>query len=204
MNQFCENLIMGAFRFLYPAKYYGAENLPEGRAVIVSNHFFALDPLFLYRAYRKKGDIFFLAKKELFRKKRFGNLLKEFGAIPVDRENVDMKTMLSTLRVLKEEHKLVIYPEGTRNKKDSSLQELKDGAAVFAVRTKSPIIPVMMLKRPRLFCRTKLIFGKPIEFSDYYDKKLTAEDLAALDGELRERMIGLQEELRALCEKKRG
>lgn len=204
MNRFCENLIMGAFRLLYPAKYYGLENLPEGRAVIVSNHFFALDPVFLYRAYQKKGDIFFLAKKELFQKKRFGTLLKEFGAIPVDRENVDMKTMLATLRVLKDGHKLVIYPEGTRNKKNTELQELKDGAAVFAVRTKSPIVPVMMLKAPRLFRRTKLIFGEPIAFSEYYDKKLKDEDLAALDSELHAKMVALQGDLRALCEKKRG
>ena len=95
-------------------------------------------------------------------------------------------------------------PEGTRNKKDDALQELKGGAAIFAVRTKSPIVPVMMLKRARLFRRTKLIFGEPFEFSEYYGKKLTEEDYRKLDAELREKMIALQSQLKALCAKKKG
>ena len=204
MNKFCENLIMGTFRLFYPAKYYGLEQIPEGRAVFVCNHFFALDPLFVFSVYQKKGDIYFLAKKELFRKKWAGDILKEFGAIPVDRENVDLQTMRAALRALKEDHKLVIFPEGTRNKKDDALQELKGGAAIFAVRTKSPIVPVMMLKRARLFRRTKLIFGEPFEFSEYYGKKLTEEDYRKLDAELREKMIALQSQLKALCAKKKG
>ena len=104
---------MGTFRLFYPAKYYGLEHIPEGRAVFVCNHFFALDPLFVFSVYQKKGDIYFLAKKELFRKKWAGDILKEFGAIPVDRENVDLQTMMAALRALKEDHKLVIF-EGRR------------------------------------------------------------------------------------------
>ena len=54
------------FSLLYPIKVYGKENIPQGGAVLVCNHFRAIDCGFIARICDK--DIKYLAKKEIFKK----------------------------------------------------------------------------------------------------------------------------------------
>ena len=162
--------------WFYPCTIHGKENIPkEGASVLVCNHFRAIDCGFVARAYNK--DVFFLAKKELFEKKLIAKIIKSFGGIPIDREKPDIKSMLLATKVLKEGHKLVIFPEGTRNKTNDVLMPLKAGSVLFAVRTKCPIVPLRLSKKAKIFRRTHLIVGKPFELSEFYDKKLSDEDI---------------------------
>ena len=106
---------------------------------------------------------------------------------------------MSMLKILKNGHKLVIFPEGTRNKTGTSdLQELKDGTGFLSVKSKCPIVPVMMLQKAKVFRRTKIMVGKPFYFEEYYDKKLTNEDLTYMNGVLRDQMIAQQNKLKQL------
>ena len=163
-------------KLLYPCKIYGKENIPKGSAVLVCNHFHAVDCVYVAMAYN--SDISFLAKKELFKKKGVSKLLKSLGGIPIDRDNPDMKTMLSLMKILKEGHKLTVFPEGTRNKTGTTeLQPIKGGAVLFAVKTKTPVVPVMILKKAKLFVRNKMIIGKPFTLDDFYDKKLSNSEI---------------------------
>ena len=176
------------FNLLYPTKVINKENLPDGGVLIVANHFRAIDPAFMHNVYYK--DIYFLAKKEIYEKKFWRKILDILGAIPIDRENVDVKSMMRAIKVLKEEHKLVVYPEGTRNKTGSNeIQDIKAGATLFSIKTQKPIVPVIAYKKPRIFRRTYLYVGEPFEFYDYYGKKLTQTDYAYLDGLLKEKMV---------------
>ena len=189
------------FSLFFPSKVYNKENLPKGRAVFVANHYTALDPCYMFRFYKK--NIYFLAKKEAMQKKVSSALLKNAGAIPIDRENNDVRAMMNAMKVLKEDNKLVIFPEGTRNKKSEELQELKGGAGLFAVRTKSPIVPVMFYNRAKIFRRVYFIIGEPFELTEYYDKKLTQEDYEKIDSIIREKMIETRKKLIELREKKK-
>ena len=194
--------LVGCFSILFPSKIYGKENIPEGGVLFSCNHFSACDCGYLARAYNK--DIYFLAKKELFKNKLFSKIIKSFGAIPIDRENPDMKTMLSVIKILKADHKLVVFPEGTRNTTGTdALQDLKGGVPIFAVKAKKPILPVMILKKAGIFRRAKLLIGKPFEFSEYYGKKLTDEDLKEMDIILRQKMTEVQVELKEILSKKK-
>ena len=153
----------------YPGKIYGKENIPEGGAVLICNHFRAIDCGFVAKAYPK--DVYFLAKKELFEKKLLSKIIKSYGGIPIDREKPDLKSLMTAVNVLKQGHKLVIFPEGSRNKTGTDkLQELKGGTAVFAVKAKCPIVPMMFLKKSKIFRYTHLIIGKPFELTEYYGK----------------------------------
>lgn len=181
------------FSLIYPSKAYNKENFPEGRAVIVSNHFTAMDPCFMFRFCKK--NIYFLAKKEALQKKVLSPILKEAGAIPIDRENNDVRAMMNAMKIIKNGNKLVIFPEGTRNKVNDELQELKGGAGFFAVRTKTPIVPIMFYKRAKVFRKTYYIVGKPFELTEFYDKKLTQEDYAKIDDIIKEKMIETRNEL---------
>lgn len=188
------------FSILYPMKVYGKENIPEGGAVLVSNHFRAIDCGFIARICDK--DIKYLAKKEIFKNKLISKIVKSYGAIPIDRDNPDMKSLLEAIKEIKKGNKLCIFPEGKRNVSGTSdLQEIKGGSVIFSVKAKCPIVPIMMLKKARIFSKTRIIIGKPFELSDYYGKKLSNEDIETLDQIVREKMISEQNALKQLLEK---
>ena len=188
--------------WFYPCTIHGKDNIPkDGACVLVCNHYRAIDCGFVARAYNK--DAFFLAKKELFKNKLVAKLIKSYGAIPIDRDKPDIKSMLMATKVLKEGHKLVVFPEGTRNKTQDDLMPLKPGSVVFAVRAKCPVVPLMLSGKSRIFRRTHLIVGKPFEFSEFYDKKLSNEDIQAMDEILREKMLEQAQLLKSKLNKKK-
>ncbi len=188
------------FSMLYPMKVYGKENIPEGGAVLVSNHFRAIDCGFIARICDK--DIKYLAKKEIFKNKLISKIVKSYGGIPIDRDNPDMKSLLEAIKEIKKGNKLCIFPEGKRNVSGTSdLQEIKGGSVIFSIKAKCPIVPIMMLKKAKIFSKTRIIIGKPFELSDYYGKKLSNEDIETLDQIVREKMISEQNALKQLLEK---
>jgi len=93
------------FSMLYPMKVYGKENIPEGGAVLVSNHFRAIDCGFIARICDK--DIKYLAKKEIFKNKLISKIVKSYGAIPIDRDNPDMKSLLEAIKEIKKGNKSI-------------------------------------------------------------------------------------------------
>ena len=186
--RFWHKIPLFIFNIFYPYKIHGKENIPKGSAVMVCNHFRAIDCGFVADAYN--SDVYFLAKKELFKNNFFGKIVKSFGAIPIDRENPDLKSLMQAISVLKHGHKLVVFPEGSRNKSGTDqLQEIKSGSGVFAVKAKCPIVPMMLLRKSRFLRRTHLIIGKPFELAEYYGKKLTDQDTADIDKIIYDKMV---------------
>lgn len=200
--RFIHKIPLFFFNIAYPYKIHGKENIPQGGAIFVCNHFRAIDCGFIADAYNK--DIYFLSKKELFKNKFFGKILKSFGAIPVDRENPDLKSMMIALRVLKEGHKLVIFPEGTRNTTGTTeLQSIKGGSMIFAVKAKTPIVPMMLSGKAKIFRKTHLIIGKPFELDEFYGKKLDDEDMLKMEQIVSSKMIEQQNQLLEIITKKK-
>ena len=190
------------FNLAYPYKIYNKHNFPKGSAVVVCNHFRAIDCCFIADIYNK--DIYFLAKKELFNNKLLGSLIKTMGAIPVDRDKADVKSMMLSLKALKNGHKLTVFPEGTRNKTNTNeLQPLKGGSMFFAVKAKSPIVPVMLSRKAKIFRKTHIIVGEPFELSEFYDKKLTDEDFKTMEKVVYDKMVEQQNLLNEILNKKK-
>lgn len=184
---------------LFPLRVHGKENIPEGAAVIPYNHFSVFDPFYIRYVY--KGNMWFLAKIELFKNKLLGSILKGYGAIPVDRANPGLQSMLSALKPLKRGEKLAISPEGTRNKTGSKeMLPFKDGTVLFAVKGKATIVPCIVSGKARFLRKTDMLFGKPFDFSEYYDKKLTDEDYEKMNTVLVEKMKETQRELYEIIE----
>ena len=190
MNGFYR-FVVRCFNVFYPYKIFGKENVPEGGAVLVCNHFRAIDPAYVIEVYGK--DIKILAKNELFKNKLLGKTLKSMGAVPIDRKNPDIKTMLSLIRYLKEGHKVLIFPEGTRNTTGTTeLQELKGGSALFAIKAKVPIVPIMLENKGRFLRKNHIYVGKPFELTDFYGKKTSDEDIKNADEIIKNNMIESQ------------
>ena len=118
--------------------------------------------------------------------------MKRAKAISVNRDGNDVRSLLDCFKCLKNGEKICIYPEGTRNKTDNEIKPFRHGAAVMAIKCKTPIVPVVIYKRPRLFRCTHVLVGEPIELTEYYDRKNTEDELNQADEYLRQVMINMK------------
>ena len=149
--------------------------------MIISNHLSNVDSFMVGACFKEK--IFFLCKKEWFEKRFFAKLLGKLGAIPIDRENVDLNAFKESLKTLKNGDKLAVFPEGTRNKTGAELLPVKAGAALIAVKAKVDILPVFIKRKSKFLKKNEIYVGKRISLSDYYGKKIdkqTEEELKTL------------------------
>lgn len=162
-------------RILCPCKLVGKENLPKGNAIYVCNHLSNFDVFYCFHYLNKKFN--FLAKQELFNKKIKSTFLKQIGGIPINREKIDLKAIKTVLTLLKNKKNLMIFPEGTRNKNNTNLQEIKNGTAMFAIKTETQIVPLHIDKKGKILKRNKLLIGKSFELKEFYGKQTNNEIL---------------------------
>ena len=203
MFHFCQIIATPFVRMLFPTKFIGKKNLPKGACIISSNHTSNLDaPLLATHTWEKK---YYLAKKELFKGKFVSWFITKIGGISIDRQANDVTAIKNCLKVLKNNKKLVIFPEGTRNNNENmELGEVKHGVALFATKAKVPVVPMFVLSKPKLFRRNKVFIGEPFELSDFYGKKLSNEDMAQASEIVAQKMNELRETaLNSLTKKKK-
>ena len=99
---------------LYPQKFYGLENIPEGPAILCAPHSNVADPILISFALGRKTYVHHLAKAESKTMFIFGWLMKKAGSIFVKRGERDIDSFKQCMRVLKAGEKLIVFPEGTR------------------------------------------------------------------------------------------
>lgn len=165
------------FLFLFlPTRVKNRRNIKKGKNYIfVCNHTTNLDVVLLFHNIHRRQYV--LTKKELFSSKVKSWFFKRMYAIPVDRQNVDLHTVKTCIGLLKNGKTMTIFPEGTRNKENQDLQAVKNGAAMFAIKSGVEILPIHIAKRPRLFRFNTLTFGEPFSLNQFSGQKLTKEVL---------------------------
>lgn len=162
------------FKLIYRIKIVDKDKIPkEGRFVLCSNHIHVLDPVILSAIVPRQ--ISWMGKKELFSNKILANMWGKLGVFPVDRNEVDLSTIKNSIRILKGEGVLGIFPEGTRVK-EMNLENAKPGIALISIKSKAPVLPIYIEGNYKLFSKINIYIGEPIDFSDSYDKKLATED----------------------------
>jgi 1-acyl-sn-glycerol-3-phosphate acyltransferase len=130
--------------------------------------------------------VHFMAKKELWKGGFMKFLVNKCEAIPVNRDGTDVQAVKTAFKILKNGGIVNIFPEGTRNHSYEDFLPFKSGAAAIAIKTRTPIMPIVQIKRVKMFHVTHVVYGEPIELSKYYGKKLSAEQLEQIDNELRD------------------
>ena len=132
-----------------------------------------------------------MAKKELFDKKLKAKFIRWLGGIPVDREKLDITTIKECFKTLKNGDILVVFPEGTRNKKadEIDLLPLKGGANLIAFKTNSKIVPVGMAKKYKVFRKNYMYVGEPYDYSSLKGQKLSAELSDELTDDMKNRLL---------------
>lgn len=175
-------------KICFPTKVIGKNNLPKGGAIYVCNHQTNYD-VFILGINIWRSQVF-VAKKELFKNPFIKLFLNGLKAIPIDREKPELSSIKRCLKTLEEDKVLTIFPQGTR-KADNSLEgSLKGGAIMFSAKTKKPIVPMWIEKRPKFFRFNTLRIGKPFYLD--FDKKLTSEDMQIAEEKLIEALKELQ------------
>ena len=206
---FLKKVVNAFIQIILPYKLIGKEKVQDGACVLVGNHYRIWD--IVHMACTTKEKVHFITKQELYKSKFLGHLCDIVEAIPVSRDGQDAKAVMTALRYLKKGEKISMFPEGTRNRTDADLLPLKGGAALFANKARVPVYPVMCLRKTRFFRRTKIVVGDGFELSEFYDKRMSAEDYAAAENVIRDKMletkngyIQMLAEEKAAKKKKRG
>lgn len=179
------------FNLFHPVRAVGREHIPEGAALICPNHTKASDPFFVVFAFKRKHVMRAMAKAEVMRVPVIGWLLGKAGVFGVNRGAADINAVKTALRFLKEGRKLLMFPEGTRVEEGENV-EAKTGAAMFAVRTGAPIIPVYIPAKKRWFRPTTVVIGQPF-YPKVADRKGTSEEYRAIADDLMARIHALEE-----------
>lgn len=176
----------------YPTRVIGKKNLNTKKCIWAANHTSNLDVLVIGTRVFKR--FYALAKAELFKNKIFGGYLKHIGAIKVQRGASDITAVKQTLRVLKDKDKpVLIFPTGTRESSPEEVQDLKNGVAMFALKANAPILPMVLVRKPRFWRPNRLVIGEPIDISKYAGQKPSKEIFDEINSELTKKMEELIE-----------
>jgi len=154
----------------------GTHNLQDRNYIFAANHASLIDIPLLFIAVNRYTV--FIAKSELSKIPIFKSILDRAGFIFVDRKNNDsaVKSMNNLMDDIKKiPRSVAIFPEGTRTS-DGELLPFKKGAAIFAINTDIPVIPVAISgtyswSKKKLFDISQSVisfeFGEPITTENY-------------------------------------
>jgi 1-acyl-sn-glycerol-3-phosphate acyltransferase len=164
---------------LFRPKVSGLRHVPSnGPVIIASNHLSFSDSIFMPLVVPR--NVTFLAKSEYFTSPGIKGFIKKItfialGQVPVDRSGGKRSeaALLTGLKLLKADHCIGIYPEGTRSP-DGRLYKGRTGIARMAIESGAPIIPVAMYNTAEIqptgqvvpkVRRVEMVFGEPMYFT---------------------------------------
>jgi len=165
----------------------------KGKAIFVSNHLAAMDPVLL--ASISPRLIHFMGKAELFDNPLIALFLKSLLAFPVNRKRADMASIKNAMRLLDEGKVFGIFPEGKRSV-TGELDDLEKGAAFLAVRSGAPIVPICIRPDSYKNVRFRAAVGEPIYAKELDVPKSQLTD--ALTGEIVKSMQSLRAQVDTL------
>lgn len=148
---------------------------PRRPYVVVCNHQSMADiPLISNLPWEMK----WMGKDELFRLPIIGWMMKLSGDIPVDRGSArsGVVAFAKARQYLEQKCSVMMFPEGTRTF-DGRVRPFNDGAFHLAIRSKVPILPMVIEGSRDCIPKNSWVFGEP---SDIFLKILPAIDTSSL------------------------
>lgn len=166
------NLSTFISRTLFDFRVVHRERIPrDGGLILAMNHESYLDPPLAGIACDR--EIFYLARKTLLKWPFLGPLFPALNVIPVDQERADMSAIKTVIRLVRNGHATVIFPEGSRTL-DGALQPAQPGLGMVIAKTLAPVVPMRIFgaheafprgKKPRPFTPITLVVGEPMHFT---------------------------------------
>lgn len=134
---------------------------PEGPVLFCCNHISAWDPPVVGCAATRQ--VYFMAKRELWRIPVLRSVITALGAYPVDRKRADLSSVRRSLELLEKGQAVGVFPEGTRSR-TGKLGPLRSGGAKLALRTGAAVVPMAIVGPYRLFRPLHVRIGRPLYF----------------------------------------
>jgi 1-acyl-sn-glycerol-3-phosphate acyltransferase len=193
MENFVRFIMVVFFKILFRVEIVNKHNVPKtGAALLCANHNAELGMFFI--GYKIKRLVRWMAKEELFKYPVFSSFIRWAGAFPVKRGKGDIGSVKTVFKLLKEGHIVGMFPEGRRvKKKEDKVQNAKAGAALFAVQTGVPILPVGVEGGNKLFGKVRVVFGEPYYLDIEKGKKYTNDELIEMSNGIMKKVFGLLE-----------
>lgn len=168
----------------------GNHNLPDGPVLIVANHEGDFDiPLLLGFLNKPFG---FISKIEVKKVPVLSKWMDVMNCVYLDRKDrrQAVRSIREGVKMLKEGHSILIFPEGTRSK-GGPIEEFKSGSLRLAKDAGVPIVPVSIEGTAEVFekngrlikpANITLTICPPISFEEYQEKelKVVAKELREL------------------------
>ena len=172
----------------------------NGAVILIANHQSFVDILVLFRLF---AHFKWVSKVENFRAPLIGWNMSLNRYIPIARGTIkgNLQMMRACEEALRTGNSLMMFPEGTRSP-DGKMRPFKDGAFELALRTQSPILPLVIhgtahalpkrgiLLRER--CQMTLRVLPPIPYSSF--STMSARELNHLVWHTMEAAIGNQDQ----------
>ncbi|MCL2234725.1 MAG: 1-acyl-sn-glycerol-3-phosphate acyltransferase [Firmicutes bacterium] len=174
-------------KILFPVKVVNKKSFPKDRRIIlIANHLSWWDIVILGASL--PGFRRYLAKKELGKGFLSRLFLGALGGIFIDREKPDISAIRKVKNVLDKGRGIAIFPEGTRNKEDDSLQEIKGGAVMFALQNKAPLVVASIHHKTKPFRKNYIYIDEnPLKFDE--EKRANVKNIADGTEELQQKML---------------
>ncbi len=162
-------VLLPSFLVYFRLRRIGSEHLRRsGPLLLAANHRSFLDPFVIGALTRR--PVYYVAKRELFRRPWQARLLNALGAFPIDRGRGDEDAIATAREILARGDCVVIFPEGTRVRL-GPLGAPRRGVGRLALETGAPVVPIAVIGtedvrrgwrvRPR---RVSIRCGAPLRF----------------------------------------
>lgn len=145
--------------------------IQEGPVILAMNHESYLDPPLAGVTCRRA--IYFLARKTLLDLPFLGPILPKLNVVPVDQEGSDRSALKAIIRILRANHCVLVFPEGSRTL-DGSLQPAQPGVGFVIAKTLAPVVPLRIFGAHRAlprgggrlrFSPITIVVGEPLHFT---------------------------------------
>ncbi|MBQ4157852.1 MAG: 1-acyl-sn-glycerol-3-phosphate acyltransferase [Clostridia bacterium] len=172
-------------KLLFAVKVSGFKNIPESGGILVLNHSSQMDAALL-NACMPLTRICFLASPRLFHCPAICQaFLRLLGAIPAGFNAQDIEALKKQTDGVSRRNLIGFFSQGIISNTSS---DFKPGAAIFAMQTGLPLIPVYIHTSLFLYGGSRIIAGAPINVPV---QRVTQENAQAITQEVRSKVYEL-------------